>query len=78
MKKILALHPEVREQECEHVHAPYSGSMPCTGPRICSMCGSRVEPCGECGKNTAVDELFKLPNGLEVCAGCLFERGPYV
>lgn len=71
MKKKLALDPEVREQKCDHVHAPYSGQIPCTGPRICSMCGSRIEKCDECGKDTAVEELFKIP-GKKVCSGCLY------
>jgi hypothetical protein len=73
MKKILALHPEIREQECFHVHAPYSGRMPCTGSKICTMCGSVIEVCAECGKNTAIEELFELPNGKKICSGCLFE-----
>ena len=40
MKKLHALDPKVREQECEHTHTPFSGSIPCTGPRICTMCGA--------------------------------------
>ncbi|KKN43906.1 hypothetical protein LCGC14_0698550 [marine sediment metagenome] len=32
--------PEEREKECPHTHMPYRAryGMPCTGPRICSMC----------------------------------------
>lgn len=39
-KKTLALVPSVREQDCPHAHVPYRGRVPCTGPRICSMCGA--------------------------------------
>jgi hypothetical protein len=41
-KKVFALAPSEREKECEHEHAPYSGVIPCTGPRVCTMCGTRV------------------------------------
>ena len=34
-----ALYPEVRERICTHEHAPYSGTIPCTGPKCCTMCG---------------------------------------
>ena len=42
-KKILALDPKEREKECKHEHTPYSGSVPCTGSRRCTMCGTVVE-----------------------------------
>lgn len=42
MKQVLALDPREREKECEHKHRPYRArfGMPCTGPRVCSMCGT--------------------------------------
>lgn len=40
MKKIYAQCPEERNKECYHDHTPYRGSIPCTGPRICTMCGT--------------------------------------
>jgi len=40
-RKRFAAHPGVREQICNHHHAPYSGAIPCTGPRVCTMCGMR-------------------------------------
>lgn len=39
MKQRFALIPAEREKECEHLHMPYRGSIPCTGPRVCTMCG---------------------------------------
>lgn len=54
-KKIFALVPSAREEECDHRHVPFTGRVPCTGPRRCSMCGAwfeddgktplKVEPC---------------------------------
>ena len=46
MKKRYALVASEREKECPHVHVPFTGSIPCTGPRVCSMCGTRFEPDG--------------------------------
>jgi hypothetical protein len=38
--KVNALYPPVRLEVCDHVHMPYRGSVPCTGPRVCTMCGA--------------------------------------
>jgi len=36
--------PEMRELECEHTLGfPYTGTIPCTGPRVCPMCGTDLE-----------------------------------
>ena len=43
MNKRYALIPSERNKPCTHEHAPYSGRMPCTGPRVCSMCGTVVD-----------------------------------
>jgi len=43
MKKIFALIPSERSKECPHEHMHYRGTIPCTGPRVCSMCGMREE-----------------------------------
>ena len=41
-KKQYALDPAEREKECTHeLGFAYRGSIPCTGPRICYMCGER-------------------------------------
>jgi len=41
-KKIHALFPEEREKECNHPSGfAYSGKIPCTGPRVCHLCGTR-------------------------------------
>lgn len=37
--KFLAACPAERDKICTHDHTPYRGPMPCTGPRVCSMCG---------------------------------------
>jgi hypothetical protein len=42
-KKRFALLPEEREKDCDHSHMPYRGSVPCTGPRACTMCGMTAE-----------------------------------
>lgn len=43
-KKIYALFPEERERECDHPSGfPYRGQVPCTGPRVCRMCGTHLE-----------------------------------
>ena len=43
-KKVNALIPEIREQECHHdCSFAFTGKLPCTGPRICLMCGTRKE-----------------------------------
>ena len=39
MNKRFALIPEEREKECTHEWMHFRGSMPCTGPKVCSMCG---------------------------------------
>lgn len=39
-KKIYALVPSVRLEECDHQTVAYTGQIPCTGPLKCSMCGS--------------------------------------
>lgn len=41
-KKQYALNPSEREKECTHeLGFAYTGTIPCTGPRICRMCGER-------------------------------------
>ena len=43
-KKIHALYPDVREQECDHPGGfPYRGTIPCTGPQVCYLCGTHKE-----------------------------------
>ena len=42
IKKIFALLPEERRKECKHEHAPYSGKVPNTGVRRCTMCGTII------------------------------------
>ncbi len=45
MKKIYALDAKVREEECDHSCGfTYRGKMPCTGPRVCHMCGTTKDP----------------------------------
>jgi hypothetical protein len=39
MKQRFHLIPSEREKKCLHLHMPYSGRIPCTGPRRCTMCG---------------------------------------
>jgi len=40
MKKIFALVPSEREKDCTHpLGFPYTGHIPCTGPRRCPLCG---------------------------------------
>ncbi len=34
-----AMDPEERGKICAHESTPYRGAMPCTGPRVCIMCG---------------------------------------
>ena len=47
-KKRFALFPEAREQECDHpLGFPYAGSVPCTGPRKCPLCGTGEEEAEE-------------------------------
>ena len=44
MKKVYALFPAERERECDHpMGFPYTGRIPCTGPRVCSLCGTRIK-----------------------------------
>jgi hypothetical protein len=39
--KRYALIPEVRLQVCDHPSGfAYSGKVPCTGPRLCYLCGT--------------------------------------
>ena len=55
-KKIYALIPAEREQECYHLAGfAYTGRVPCTGLRVCHLCGTRADeavidavPCGVC------------------------------
>lgn len=40
-KKVNALLPDVREQECDHPSGfTFTGKIPCTGPRVCHLCNS--------------------------------------
>jgi len=43
MLKRFALVPSERLKECRHEHMRYRGAIPCTGPRVCSMCGARED-----------------------------------
>ena len=43
MNKRFALIPSERERECTHEWLHFRGSIPCTGPRVCSMCGLTEE-----------------------------------
>lgn len=50
-KKVNALCPNVREQECHHDGGfPWSGRVPCTGVQRCTMCGTLKDdvPCHVC------------------------------
>ena len=58
-KKILALDPKEREKECTHEHTPYSGSVPCTGNRRCTMCGTIVDE-----SEIKEDDMFLNHNGI--------------
>jgi len=43
-KKVNALVPSVREQECDHPGGfRYLGRVPCTGPQACYLCNTRIE-----------------------------------
>lgn len=51
MKKINALIPEIRQEECSHKdkatgvrYGRYTGTMPCTGTYACYMCGTELKP----------------------------------
>jgi hypothetical protein len=50
MRKVLALVPSVQSETCHHAAGfAYTGRVPCTGPRVCHMCGSRIEDvCAVC------------------------------
>ena len=39
MEKKFALNPAEQEKECAHEHVPFSGAIPNTGVRRCTMCG---------------------------------------
>lgn len=39
-KRKYALVPATRVTICEHPHVYYQGVVPCTGPQVCSMCGT--------------------------------------
>lgn len=43
ISKRFALLPSEREKPCPHEMVAYIGRIPCTGPRVCRMCGT-VEP----------------------------------
>lgn len=69
--KIYALFPSERTKECDHPSGfAFRGKMPCTGPRVCHLCGTREEdaeaPCEACGDLTA---------GGGVCDECLEGMG---
>ena len=63
MKKRFALIPAVREQECDHEHWHYRGEIPCTGPRVCNMCGE-ILPESE-GKEVSTKRHYQV-NVVEV------------
>lgn len=43
-KMVNALDPRLRDRVCRHVGGfTYQGTIPCTGPKACSMCGTREE-----------------------------------
>jgi hypothetical protein len=42
-KMIYHLIPTFREKECEHQFIIWTGKIPCTGTRKCSMCGMNEE-----------------------------------
>jgi hypothetical protein len=33
-----------RDQPCTEHHAPFTGSLPCTGALQCTLCGTRWDP----------------------------------
>ena len=39
-----ALYPDERQKECPHEHLSYSGTMPNTGVKKCTMCGMEFDP----------------------------------
>lgn len=45
-KKANAIAWSVSRETCTHDHTPYraSGGMPCTGPRVCTMCNTIATP----------------------------------
>lgn len=43
-RKKYAANPAEREKVCDHpLGFPYRGRIPCTGPRVCPMCGANKE-----------------------------------
>lgn len=42
-KKIYALLPSEREKTCNNHLVTYAGLIPCTGNRVCLMCGAEVD-----------------------------------
>jgi hypothetical protein len=43
-KKRFALNPRERDKECSHeLGFRYNGTIPCTGPKVCLMCGEQEE-----------------------------------
>ncbi len=78
MKKILALVPSVREQECDHSCGyHYTGEIPCTGRLACFMCGS-TKPEGDGGRiedHGDGEELMSYQTKAECDAEEIRERG---
>lgn len=35
--------PSERDKPCSHEHIPFRGDIPCTGPRVCTMCGQMFD-----------------------------------
>lgn len=55
------LHPELRSKTCIHAPVAYRGSIPCTGPLKCSMCGTLFENWNELAqaRHEALKEISK-------------------
>lgn len=43
-RKRYAIYSGIRHQACDHVHRPFTGRIPMTGVRRCSMCGLEFDP----------------------------------
>ena len=59
-KKIHALLPEVREQDCVVHTFSFMGNVPCTGPEVCNMCGLRKDDC------VTAEMMDRINNAIEI------------